>query len=265
MARRRLTATVNTRLTKFLHGWLNTGRQKGLFGELSECPCCGWHEETQLHMFQCTSPDARRTRKATFKLLEGYYHEHKVPPLVYIPFLRMIKGTCDDEEITWRGRMPPQVRAAITKQSAMHSEFMLRGYLVTEWLSAIKAITPDKPDQKLVHLHLGLWTILFPSVWEQRNTINHGDTNIVTKIQRTQYILELKEWKRHAASRLGASQVYLIDYDIPTILTWTNTTMKETIALLGNAARNFRKAQLDKTQPRITQHFQIISRNRRGS
>ena len=54
-------------------------------------------------------------------------------------------------------------------------------------------------------------------MWEQRNTINHGGTNIVTKIQRTQYILELKEWKRHAASRLGASQVYLIDYDIPTI------------------------------------------------
>ena len=50
MARRNLTLKEDTNLTKHMNGWLNTGKQKGHFGHASECPGCGWHEETQLHI-----------------------------------------------------------------------------------------------------------------------------------------------------------------------------------------------------------------------
>ena len=50
-ARKILSEKENVTLTKYLNGWLNTGHQKGHLGEASECPCCGWHEETQLHLF----------------------------------------------------------------------------------------------------------------------------------------------------------------------------------------------------------------------
>ena len=62
----KLTDTENINITKYVNGLLNTGYQKGLLGEVSECPCCIWHEETQLHMFQCTSPEMKRTIKASF-------------------------------------------------------------------------------------------------------------------------------------------------------------------------------------------------------
>ena len=73
-ARKGLSATQNINIFKLMNGWLNTGRQSGLFGNPSECASCGWEEETQLHMYQCYHPDAKRTRKQAFKQLAKYYH-----------------------------------------------------------------------------------------------------------------------------------------------------------------------------------------------
>ena len=107
----------------------------------------------------------------------------------------------------------------------------------------------------MTHLYLGLWKTLFASIWEQRNVISHGEESIVTKIEREQLLDKLREWKRTAGARLGASQQYLINYNIREMVTWTTATMRETVNLLVKAAINFKEAELDKSQPLIAQYF----------
>ena len=89
-ARSKLSTAINTRLTKYLNGWLNTGHQKGHFGKSTACPGCGWDDETQLHILQCTASNMnKKARVQAFKQCEQYYHEHKIPALVYVPFLKL--------------------------------------------------------------------------------------------------------------------------------------------------------------------------------
>ena len=255
IARKRLSDTENITIAKYMNGWLNSGRQKGLFGEQPECPCCGWHKETQLHMFQCMNPDMRRTQTSSFKLLKTYYHEHKIPAMVYIPFLRMCKAACNFENFIWHDKSAPEIKQATDSQQVLGGEFLLQGYLTPDWLEAIRRHHPDKPEQCMTHLYLGLWKTLFASIWEQRNVISHGKESIVTKIEREQLLDELREWRRTACVRLGASQQYLINYNRREIETWTTTTMRKTVNLLVKAAINFKEAELDKSQPLITQYF----------
>jgi hypothetical protein len=52
-AHKSLPFSTNIQLTKMLNRWLNTGEQQAHMHQTGECPCCGWPQETQLHMFQC--------------------------------------------------------------------------------------------------------------------------------------------------------------------------------------------------------------------
>ena len=245
MARKSMTDNENINLTKFMNGWLNSGRQKGLFGQLSECPCCGWHEETQLHMFQCNNPEVKRNRKRAITLLEKYYHQHRIPATVYVPFIR-VKAACEGVEVVWVNQTTPSTMAAIQTQQRLGPDFLLRGLLTKEWLAAIV-----RPEQRFKQLYIGLWRTVFASVWEKRNSISHSDDSTVTKLEREQLMTELCE--------LGATQQYLIDYSVESIKQWTTASMRTTINLLVQAAVNFRQEQVDETQPRITAFFPVVS------
>ena len=131
MARRNMTLKEDTNLTKHMNEWLNTGRQKGHFGQVPECPGCGWHEETQLHMFQCLEPKAVAARKAAFKTMTNYYHEKSIPAWVAKPFIRMCSNICNkNSNDTVHLDSPPIVQVAIQQQLKLGPDFLLRGYLV---------------------------------------------------------------------------------------------------------------------------------------
>ena len=66
----------------------------------------------------------KRTRKASFQLLKEYYHQYKIPAVVYIPFLKMRKATCELEELKWHDPLSPVVRKAIESQQTLGKEFL---------------------------------------------------------------------------------------------------------------------------------------------
>ena len=253
-ARKGLTTTQNINIFKFMNGWLNTGRQQGLFGKTPECASCGWEEETQLHMYQCHHPEARRTRKQAFQQLAKYYHSHRTSTVVYVPFIKLCMEACTQNMYESHEITNPIIKAAIDKQRTLGKDFIVRGYLVPEWLEAIAAYNGDKPELQMRHLFRGLWTILFAQIWETRNNIKHGNTSIVDKIEREQLITELHEWKRNSGNRLSSGQQYLIDYNIHDLTQWTTTGLKSTVELLIQAAKNFRQA-IQNQQHLITQYF----------
>ena len=217
--RKRLSIDENTRLMKYINGWLHTGRQKGLFGHGSACPCCGHHEETQIHIMQCPHAGTAKARKGAFKLLEKYYHQHKVPASVYVPFVKLCWAAIEDSDLHVHDPVLPSVETAIMNQKKLGGEFLLQGYLTRDWLVAIMQVEKcGKAELRLTHLYLVIWETLFEAVWEQRNEMLHGKDGIVDVYERQQLIVEMKEWKRQAPTRLGSKQQFLVTFSDDEIL-----------------------------------------------
>jgi hypothetical protein len=80
LARRNLKHEVNSRISKYMYDWLNTGKQKDLFDQDGICPCCGVAIETQLHMFQCNNPDISRARTKCLTTFIQHLQSKHVPP-----------------------------------------------------------------------------------------------------------------------------------------------------------------------------------------
>ena len=87
-----------------------------------------------------------------------------------------------------------------------------------------------------------------------RNGELHGRKNSIKTYERSILKGELTEWKRNAASKLGAEQVYLVDFNLRDLDKWPTTEMKNTAETLAHAARNYRKSVLTR-QPLITKFF----------
>ena len=244
---------------KLMKGWLNTGHQKGLLGEENECPSCGWHEETQLHVFQCREDSMKNTRMNAFKLMEEYYHQHGIPGMVYVPFIKLYQSTCNDKPMQAREPVHRTVEDAIHAQCNLGHDFFLRWYLAREWLVAIQHFQKDKPEEKCIHLYLGLWGSMFAAIWEQRNATLHGESSLADKYEREKITTKLLEWKHVSRLRLGHEQQYLTDYNEEEIKQWKTLTMRETVKLLVKAAQNLIDDMLDHDQQRITKYFTLMN------
>ena len=106
----------------------------------------------------------------------------------------------------------------------------------------------------MIHLHLCLWKVLFTQIWDFRNGELHGRESLIETYERSILKDELREWKRNAAGKLGAKQVYLVDFNLRDLNKWPTTAMKNTAETLAHAARNYRKSGLTR-QPLITKFF----------
>ena len=155
------------------------------------CPSCRWHAETQLHMYQCTHPEARQLRSNAFRQMEKYYDQHKIPATVYLPFVRMCRSVCADKPPNMTRNVIPSVQRAMEQQMRLPPEFLLRGLLVSGWHGS--GLQQEDPDLMMKHLHLGLWRILFAQVWELRNNPNHRTESIAATYGRNQLLAELSE------------------------------------------------------------------------
>jgi len=155
----------------------------------------------------------------------------------------------------------PALLTAVTSQQALGDDFILRGYLTQDWISALLLYTRDKPDQKLKHIYLGIWTILFEAIWETRNTIKHGGNTIVHAHEREALLSDISEWRRNRYNCLSNGQQYLLDYPHEETQQWTNSSLKHLLELLQQASTNYQNSLLPGAQKLITSYFQPIPRD----
>ena len=159
----------------------------------------------------------------------------------------------------------PLVTEAIIAQQRLGAKLTIRGHLANEWFTAMRHLSPDKPDQKLSHLYVGLWKHIFEAAWSKRNELSHSEESITARYEREQLISELREWKRAGGSRLGHSQVYLLGYDYAEVAGWALPTLRTTVTMLTQAATNFLKSQLENSsQTLITCYFSPINYGNMG-
>ena len=196
-----------------------------------------------------------KARVRAFKQCEQYYHQHKIPALVYVPFLKLIRSVCNRRAPVLHDRPHPAVRTAVIAQEKIGWELTLRGYLSREWFRAIQKLSPSRCDQKMAHLIRGLWICIFEPLWEARNNNVHSTDNIVAKLEKEQLIDELHEWKRTGGTRLGYRQTYLLNYTHSELDTWTLRTIRNLVSLLAKAAKNYQEEKRDPSQRLITEYF----------
>ena len=159
------------------------------------CPVCGWHDETQLHMYQCTHSEAKRMRTRAYHQMKEYLKHHGLPSKIYVPFVNLCESVCNN--VSPKRRYPDSVaiRRAVQSQWRLPHEFLLRGYLTNQWLQALINHKRDQAEAGMVHLLLSLLDILFAQVRDFRNGVLHGNDSIVETYERSNLLNELQEWK----------------------------------------------------------------------
>ena len=138
--------------------------------------------------------------------------------------------------------------------------FLLRGLLDKQWLTGMCGIEQDKPLVRLTQLYIGLWKILFHSVWETRNTLLHGNGSIMKQYEQATMIRELAEWKHQGASMIGSKQPCLVNYSMHKAMRWSTNLMQENLSLLLIAAQNYKQyCAIDTGQIRLTEYFTLVT------
>jgi hypothetical protein len=258
IARRNIKHELNSRISKYMYDWLNTGKQKDLFDQDGICPCCGIGIETQLHIFQCNNPDVIRARSKCMTTFIQHMQASHVPPDIIAAISEITSATFDQRSPKLDYTIPA-IRHAIKCQDAIGFELLTRGFLTKQWLTAILTFTQDKPDHKMKSILLGLWMHVMEPMWEARNNILHKDTSIVHVNAHKQLDSELRDWKILSNERLHHTQQHLTSYSTSDFKRWTIQHKQNTLHILQLAHRNY-KQYLDsndskRLQTLITQYL----------
>lgn len=103
-------------------------------------------------------PDMKKVWQTSFDQCHKYYHQPKVPAMVYIPFFQLIKVKCNGHDSVVNSQIHLIMRTTIGSQKAIGGELTLQGYFTDKWF--IQHLAPDKSDQQLSHLYLGVATYI---------------------------------------------------------------------------------------------------------
>jgi hypothetical protein len=251
LARRNLKHEVNSRISKYMYDWLNTGKQKDLFDYDGTCPCCGTEIETQLHMFQCNNPDITKARSKCITTFLQHMQAKHVPPDIIDAIIEITTAIFEQRQPKL-DHVIPSIKTAIKHQELIGFELLTRGFLSNQWLAAIISITQDKPEQKLKSILLGLWLHVMEPMWEARNSILHKDTSIVHTNAHKQLDSELQDWKTLSLQRLHHTQQHLTSYSTADFRRWTLQHKQNTLHILQLAHRNY-KQYLDSNESKKLQ------------
>ena len=186
--------------------------------------------------------------------MKEYLLQNGVPTQIGNTFTNMCEAVCNRKPMKTRYPHSPTLERAIRSQQKLPMDFILKGFLSEEWFRALLGHDKETAEQSIIHLILSTWKILFVQVWDFRNGELHGRNSIVETYERSILRDELVEWKRNAASKIGAHQAYLADYDTADLDRWPTAAMKNVAETLAYAARNYRRSILAK-QPLITRFF----------
>ena len=94
-SREKLNIKQNATITKLQNNWLNVGHQKKYTKKVPKCPVCGIKEETQLHMYQCTHPEARKVRLHAFQQMKEYLLQNGIPSQIGNTFTNVCEAVCN--------------------------------------------------------------------------------------------------------------------------------------------------------------------------
>jgi hypothetical protein len=264
------------KMSKLLHGWLNTGHQRKKMepSANSKCPVCTQEDETQQHILQCPGSSMKVTRfNGLIKLRSHIVTKHGSS----ITWTTLHSALSD-----WLHQRPkspllapniqnnaliPILRQALAEQESIGWEYAFRGYLSSKWAVAQLQEHPRSTERGIRQHWLRsvikeLWTFHL-AMWETRNKKLHENSASSQTIRFSTVDAQINRWYT-LQHEFAVSDQRLFDLPLETRLGTSGTSKKHWLILVARYHATTATRQQGQ-QPLISTYFTRIHQHRRTS
>ena len=255
--RRKLTQTQRMQTAKLMHGWVPVMHMLAHETGNSQCPGCPHPDETLDHLFRCTNPrqvEARHTLLLSLRkagLAKGW------PRAILEALLQLLQDYVNGEQ----PHLPstPQIRAAVESQIRIGIHLIPRGFLSTEWTSALESFQVSRPQTKITSLLRSLLLDYTDALWRSRNDILHRQENANQQATARNYNTRL-QWYLENQHVIAHSDRFIIRYKTEDLSIMSERVKRHTLHHLDLArkAQSLHLKQRQQGQSVITQFFQRV-------
>ena len=267
MAYRGMSIVNRLQVSKAIHGWLPTGKQRQQMDSMatSACPCCGESNETQEHIILCQSPKIRAARYKALTRLRSTIVTTKGSSYTWIALHKCLAAWAETGKSPHKGSIfrgvPTQFHSllsrAIQEQEAIGWNYAFRGYLSYSWLHLQHQEHPKSTAQGLRRQWLKfvireIWKATV-TLWKERNAILHSGSSSALEIKESSTDAKIRRLYA-VKDEFASSDLALFDVPMVVRLTHTQRLKKMWLSLVAryHPTTTGRK---EGNQPRITQFF----------
>jgi hypothetical protein len=178
--------TMQRRISKFVNGWWNVGKQRRRINakDFVLCPRCKLCRETTEHVLYCSrlSPETQEYR-TTLKETINSVTPDTITGMILSILRRLSVEPDNSPQPAIPDTLPPEVRKeirkAIREQAAIGWKLFLRGYMAKSWTHAYSKLSGNELESDTTKKWSStviscLWTYAF-SMWKLRCTVLHED------------------------------------------------------------------------------------------
>ena len=142
----------------------------------SECPCCGHHEETTIHVLRCPAASCRVKWNEELNQIDKWMRDNHTAPQLQDAIYGALRGFYLEEFNTYRppGLVGP-VRECVESQIAIGWVGFVEGLFTPRWAGIqndyFKSLGYRRTGQRwAINLSKKIWSMVF-KMWDHRNSI----------------------------------------------------------------------------------------------
>jgi hypothetical protein len=182
------------RIQKFIHDNLPpNSRQHKISDHIEDkCAACHLNGENDDHVLRCHSAGREGLRIKWLQSLSTFLREEHTPPAVHDAILGGLEAWLSNQTIPALASLVPlaskTLEIAYRHQTSIGWRHFVRGRLANEWAELVKFQISEQgiPDKVMSVERWGVKVITTNwhsvlALWEQRNTVEHGDTALEQK------------------------------------------------------------------------------------
>ena len=235
----------------------------------SRCPVCGFDDETQEHILQCTGGKMQVARfNALIKLRSSIVTKHGTShtwTLLHSNLAAWINGR---RLPPLQKSLPPNLRSELThalilaleEQHLIGWEFAFRGYLSSKWTLAQQLEHPKSSIQGIRQQWLrsvikGIWSFTF-TLWDTRNQVLHSNTTEARDLRSSTIDAQISRWYSLQAE-FATSDRRLFDIPLEMRLATSAQSKKHWLVLVSRY-HSTTKTRRQGNQPLISKFFTRI-------
>ena len=268
-----ISPTLRPKISKLVHGWLNTGTQRVKINKQSSssCPRCGCTSEDQDHILQCKSQSANSTRYNALVSLcssvvtkRGSSRTWTVLHDIMSSWLS--SGQSPSSNILTKYRIPETLSTvlstAILEQTEIGWSQAMQGYLSHKWALAFHYEFPSSTLRGLRQtwsrsIITALWQF-YTTMWEHRNSVLHAQSELAQMIR--DYPIDTKIQHPYSIQdSFTATDRVLFSTSLTDRLSTTRRSKKQWLTIVAKYQTNT-KARRIGDQNLLTKYFPKLSR-----
>ena len=232
-----------------MYGWIPVGHNIAKTGAISDvCPCCVAPDETLEHLFICKNPQMTTAKANGIRDAIRKCGETKIPNRVSSAFYNLLLDYTHGRDTEIKSDMHPSIKRAIHSQQQIGIHLFSRGFISTQWRTAMEETGTTYPQHKTETLLRTLWMNVFEQMWKCRNDILHHQDNHRSASEDKELVRQLRWYKANTREAFTSSQRHFAEINLDDVSRWTTQTKRAYVDLLNTAHLSKQQAIKRSTQ-----------------